>query len=60
MVDKNKFKMTLKVEYDGDRFSAVYYGSVSELIIKLKDYDLDHVYQVIILPYVDEVKNDNI
>lgn len=56
-MDKNKFKMTLKVEYDGDAFSAVYYGSVSELISKLKDYDLDHVYQIIILPYIDGGKS---
>ncbi len=52
-MDKKKFKMTIKVAYDTDCFSAVYYGSVSELISKLKDYELDQVYQIIILPYLD-------
>ena len=56
-MDKNKIKLAIKVNYDGDTFVGVHYGSVPELVSKLKDYELNCVTQIIILPYVDGGKN---
>ena len=52
-IDLNKFQMTVKIDYDGDVFIAKCYGSVNKLVKLLDDYDLDHVTQIIILPYLD-------
>ena len=58
-ITDSKFKMSIKLEVYDEKFSAIYFGSMPELInILQKDYNLNNVYQVIILPIV-EAENES-
>ena len=57
----NEFKMSICLEYDGDRFCANHFGTVAEVVKHIPDYDFNHIIRIIILPIVevDDAKSNN-